>query len=585
MHGGTTTSMNVALLTTLLIGLVTVLIPQVHGSTSSGNGEGSTQIHKVLVLSYEFVDPVFSGNGVLSRTIVRSLKRLGISTVTISARPKDVPEAESLRSLSDLLQEEKAHPWAQHQVITIPVDPWNWYKLDHTSGWEQYAATAWKQDSRVFQFLRRTLLKKQRQQAEVAPNGESIPSHRVSPFDAVIAVDWHGALLLAALEKEFPFAMASIPSKVYMNFRVFSQSVELHSNTSVRDFFRLVESSASSMANKVIALSKRDAYYLETMSHRMGHSGDTNTAKDLLSTKLKHIQQSFQGLQENSDKVHSYQSRTNYGVLMPPLRTDLDATKQGDPQDDPLEIVKKVCPDHQSRCLVTCCVRLSPEKRSQECVETVNAMRGFMTQSSLRPLLCAPGREEDRSDYAKQTIQTLQSVWGDDAIIIRHFVPPSRLKEIFNRTILNLHPPTSDAFGMTVAESAYFGAPSVVHSPVVETRKMLKCAQAENKIEKFAGAIFPLNASLLDGPTDHLPQEAPTVGVAELLKPECNESFGVDWSASPESVADQILSRLEQNKSHTVETLETRGSKAKEKVDQWTLPHFDESLSHILHYP
>jgi glycosyltransferase involved in cell wall biosynthesis len=48
--------------------------------------------------------------------------------------------------------------------------------------------------------------------------------------------------------------------------------------------------------------------------------------------------------------------------------------------------------------------------------------------------------------------------------VIEHFLSPEELGELFSETVLNIHPPTHDAFGMTIVESAAFGAPSVVHN-------------------------------------------------------------------------------------------------------------------------
>ena len=40
------------------------------------------------------------------------------------------------------------------------------------------------------------------------------------------------------------------------------------------------------------------------------------------------------------------------------------------------------------------------------------------------------------------------------AVIREDFMGPAQLAEVFSQTILNVHPPLYDAYGMTVAEAA-----------------------------------------------------------------------------------------------------------------------------------
>ena len=50
----------------------------------------------------------------------------------------------------------------------------------------------------------------------------------------------------------------------------------------------------------------------------------------------------------------------------------------------------------------------------------------------------------------------------DLSCLVSDFLPPSGLARIFTRTLLNVHPATYEAYGMTVAEAAAFGAPTLL---------------------------------------------------------------------------------------------------------------------------
>ena len=47
--------------------------------------------------------------------------------------------------------------------------------------------------------------------------------------------------------------------------------------------------------------------------------------------------------------------------------------------------------------------------------------------------------------------------------VIKDFLEPAKLCNIWAQTILNFHPALYEAYGMTIIESAAFGVPSVVH--------------------------------------------------------------------------------------------------------------------------
>ena len=84
---------------------------------------------KVLFVSLEFVDPVFSGNGVLARSWVRILSDNAFCEVLVlSAQP-------AAEKKNRIASNETSNEFGRNvQVIAVTVPKWN--KLDKSSSWE-----------------------------------------------------------------------------------------------------------------------------------------------------------------------------------------------------------------------------------------------------------------------------------------------------------------------------------------------------------------------------------------------------------------------------------------------------------------
>ena len=126
------------------------------------------------MLSLEFADPIFSGNGVYSRTIARSLLQSGYEVMVVSGVPSEAESSSSCNSGAGV-----------PGVETLPVKCDIWKRLDRYSSWEQFGNDTAQHKDAVTQF---------------------------EP-DVVIGVDWTSvqAFKNLGLEKTTPF--------VYMNFR------------------------------------------------------------------------------------------------------------------------------------------------------------------------------------------------------------------------------------------------------------------------------------------------------------------------------------------------------------------------------
>ena len=62
-------------------------------------------------------------------------------------------------------------------------------------------------------------------------------------------------------------------------------------------------------------------------------------------------------------------------------------------------------------------------------------------------------------DYAQKVYTTLPP----ETVVINKFLCSEELIKILSETILMIHPPTYDAFGMTITEAAAVGVPSIIH--------------------------------------------------------------------------------------------------------------------------
>jgi len=88
----------------------------------------------------------------------------------------------------------------------------------------------------------------------------------------------------------------------------------------------------------------------------------------------------------------------------------------------------------------------------------------FWQQREWIPLLAGSASDPD---YAKAVREELRAVCGDDdqaCVVLDSFLPPSSLAAILSCSIVNVHPCSYDAYGMTIMECAALAVPSVIAS-------------------------------------------------------------------------------------------------------------------------
>jgi len=167
-------------------------------------------------VSLEFADPLFSGNGVYARTIVRSLLLSGFEVLVLSGRPSELDEAQC----------DGGVPGAQ--VLTISCDIWK--RLDRYSSWNQFAVDSAQHAAAVSKF-----------QPAVC-----------------IGVDWTSIGVLTTLQ-----SAQAVDEKMhfcYMNFRIATNSTGVSADDI--EFYRQKEAQAMVLSDLRVALCKMDSEIL-----------------------------------------------------------------------------------------------------------------------------------------------------------------------------------------------------------------------------------------------------------------------------------------------------------------------------------
>eukprot|EP00250_Pteridium_aquilinum_P005190 c15323_g1_i1 orf=384-1991(-) len=394
-----------------------VMPPQiVHPMFRPFQIDNSNAPWKLLMITLEFRQGTFSGNGVYAQSIARSLARKGYEVLVISGKPvKHMPTDNMKQENTEVAntwinQRNSTNGTAAHTIestknqrltrkdansglieLEVDVEEDGWGRLDWLCPWKSFA------------------------------QGISVYTEHVLEFSPswALVVDWSAvpAFENLSLAAGIQWRMA------FLNFRVYTVSEYQGENGEAeKQFYKDMESKAVAMASAVSALSSRDAHILAT--------------------------QLGVGIQEGVvPKPH-----------FPPLREDLRALALTSKANSTGLLSTKEWLDR--RIFFTCCVRLSPEKNSKLFASLVEVLAGFLRQQQIVPFLC--GGAQGGSPYAEQVKLRVKTAMPE-AIIHDGFMGPSKLADLYSQTLLNLHPCIYDAYGMTIVEAAAFMSPSIVH--------------------------------------------------------------------------------------------------------------------------
>jgi hypothetical protein len=420
---------------------------------------------RLLVITLEFLGPVFSGNGQYCRAIVRALKAQGARVMVVSGRKGDV-------GMPAQDEEGRAHAAdPRHGVVDVPLDMWQ--RLDRSSGWAQLAA------------------------------GCATPSAvaAVTSFapHAALLVDWTAIPAWLALKAALAAASpAPSPPSIYLNFRVFSSSfctdeggVDEGSRDipdpgaggggaaaldalSERLFYCAMEGAAVRACTAAVALCRSDALVLTALA-----AGDDPLAP----APGKRLWASGCGA-DAAGRAWAAAAAGGAGsaplmrIIMPPLREAIRALAIAPKESVELSGGAAVpgsafslasLPGYRH---ITCAVRLSSEKGPHRfgplltCLD--EACPGLLDTCNLQPLVCGNGPDAAYVAAVHGLVKDASERSGGRVpppVFITTFLGPSEMGTIFASTALNVHTPLADAYGMTIVEAAALGVPSLVHIP------------------------------------------------------------------------------------------------------------------------
>eukprot|EP01083_Nonionella_stella_P122633 369076_1 len=121
-----------------------------------------------------------------------------------------------------------------------------------------------------------------------------------------------------------------------------------------------------------------------------------------------------------------------------------------------------------------CNVRLSPEKNAFLFAKIMKSLSEQQTLQSLNLVPIMIGSVCDDA-YAKEVYDTLPS----ETVIVNKFLSSTELISILNQTVLMIHPPLYDAYGMTIAEAAAAGVPSLIHHENIGASSLFRVEEGE----------------------------------------------------------------------------------------------------------
>ena len=164
-----------------------------------------------LFFTLEFVDPIFSGNGIHSRTIVEALLRGGCNHIQVVcgiaiAQQNTNNNTTTLFSGNDYLQ--SAHREGRLEVTTLPLSTWG--HVSRIGPWEEYGiSTINKASSIVSQFYATTIA-----------NG--------TERRCVLGVDWSSWQAADACCKKYAidYNQQNMLPMIHLNFRVYFEQPE-----------------------------------------------------------------------------------------------------------------------------------------------------------------------------------------------------------------------------------------------------------------------------------------------------------------------------------------------------------------------
>eukprot|EP00117_Sycon_ciliatum_P038822 scpid57181/ scgid0991/ len=392
---------------------------------------------RVLFVTLEYADPIFSGNGVLSRTMVNALLALDYEVLVVCAVPSTSASdlLSSSSSAEHALQRFNGSSGTSHSLLSVAVPVSKWLRLDRHSAWQEFAMGMASLRSQVEAF----------------------------GVDIVMAVDWSGWHALERLKDLW----RSKPA-YFLNFRVFSRSTELLQSDGDRRFYADHECCALANSTSTIALSCYDACRLHALCQSCpGGSLGAGVAAGLdpsRATVGELSAESPDGCMRHCARAARQADVTAVAlsVLRPPVRSDMLRVGRTHRRRTLGALDNAGTAWSRQRRFVTCCVRQSPEKNAMLFADLAVEMAAFLRNRSISLRLCGAVADQSYASLVKSRIAEAGvqvEYWGG-------FSSTDKLMEAFQTSLLNIHPSLHDAFGMTVVEAAAVATPSLIHDDI-----------------------------------------------------------------------------------------------------------------------
>jgi glycosyltransferase involved in cell wall biosynthesis len=454
-----------------------------------------THLMNLVVVSIEFLKPNYSGNGLYSRSLVRALRQAGTNVLVISGCK------ENFNLVTD---DDEIHGTISKSSIgelrIVPIELSSSGRLDRQCAWLEFGEKLQKSSDAISEI------------------------QKFQP-QAALSVDWHGFYAWKQIKDVFNSVVSC-----YLNFRVFSTSIELFHDDSDLKFYMEHEADAVRSSHKVIALSKKDAISL----FLIGHYVNPLTGETVLVNKAKTDIQ-----------------LPRIDVILPSLRQEI------------FELTKSPQETLQRRSL-TSVVRLSPEKGPEKFVEIMEAFFLHSPTSNLRPLLGGNGPDPKYSDSLRERILATT----DNAKIETSFLNPKAMSNLFSETLINFHGAAIDAYGMTIVEGAAFGAIPLLHaphlfidgsqSPILYAPSNISCKSEANTLQLPTAQFLPhssgyftlkLNQDRCDDRTvsSLLQLPLPPIGASCLFESNEHPCFlATDFDRfTPQEIANELIQVLD----------------------------------------
>ncbi len=396
---------------------------------------------RVLFLTLEFRHGTFSGNGVLAQSQAHGLAKAGHAVLVVSGCPDDLVVTNDAAAK---MQREISKPGGpdagEVEVRTLRVPASKWGKLTAQCPWRELADAAHADE----------------------------PLHeRIRSFapDVVLGIDWHVTPTWRALRRRVletdpnrnPGAAppsSSHPPFVYGNYRVFSRDGDpTHAS---------MERAAVEEAAAVVALCQVDADYL---CEELAPAG-TAVAPGVVIAPLREDVHALATTRTSTTQLATTQLAT---TQLATAKLDDDSRVDNSTSEAHLERVAPwrldAVPGRATRFLLTCCVRLSPEKEPERfvslCAELVRRGvvlggddpagggsdgGGTSERAEIVPVLCA----STAGAYAESVRSRFLQITNGRGLVCRDFLDARGMERLYRRTILNVHPCAYDAYGESV---------------------------------------------------------------------------------------------------------------------------------------